>query len=760
MIDWEILKKRDSAVATGMSGNNNTNSCGQQPVIELDVGWSNINTNGILRLQRIIQGGLKESFSNQEYLNLYNTVYQMCIQKPPNCFTTQLYDRFEQSVCKYFDEVSEPAIAAKQGDYMVKELVKRWEDYLLFQKWMCDFFAYLNRFFVKRFSKPALKDVFLNRFRSIVFDKEKHRASTAIRALIRRDRCSEDVDRDLIRDAIKIFVEMGEGFHNKVYKDDFEAKFLVETAEFYSYESAKWLEADSCPEFLRKAEVRLDEEEKRLKSYLHPSTREKLTVVLQQSMLIQHLHAVLAKEQTGYTVMLQNNMKAELFRLYKIYTGIPACLLHIAKGLEEHIVEVGVALLDKLQAMKDFSTYIEKLMAIHSQFYDLVIHCFRGDTEFHKALKDAFELVVNRKTEGAVPAELLVDYCDQLLRKGGIRLTEKALEVELDKVVQLFQYMIDKDLFSEFYRKQLAKRLLLQRSNSSDAEKIMIGKLKLRCGAQFTSKLEGMMNDMRMSTEYHTTFRDWLRERKNDINGIDMTVQTLTTGFWPSYPSDEVKLPPVMDVCIDAFRMFYHSKTSNRKLKFVHNLGVVTLKAQISTQILELTVSGVQAALLLILNDTPELDIESLTARAGLQADAIKRQLKTLVSGPFKILLKHPVEGYQTNHIIKVNKAFRSPNLRIRIPSAAAKVTSQERQVSQLAVSEDRKHAIEASIVRVMKARKSLDHNKLMMEVSAQLMQFFQPDPKQIKKRIEDLIGREYLKRDEDQNNLYHYVAS
>lgn len=51
------------------------------------------------------------------------------------------------------------------------------------------------------------------------------------------------------------------------------------------------------------------------------------------------------------------------------------------------------------------------------------------------------------------------------------------MEEYLAKVVQLFSYLTDKDLFAEIYRNQLAKRLLNQRSASDDMERLMIGGL-------------------------------------------------------------------------------------------------------------------------------------------------------------------------------------------------------------------------------------------------------------------------------------------
>jgi cullin 1 len=214
-----------------------------------------------------------------------------------------------------------------------------------------------------------------------------------------------------------------------------------------------------------------------------------------------------------------------------------------------------------------------------------------------------------------------------------------------------------------------------------------------------------------------------------------------------------------MSKCIEAFKAFYNTKTSNRKLRWMHGHGVVTVCGNFNKHKIDLMVSDVQAAILLLFNEFEELSIEEMIKHTKLTPDNMKQQLRSLASGKYKILVKSPADGYKPNHMIKPNKAFTSQQRRIRLPTAATKVTTKERKVAQSAVTEDRRHAIEASIVRIMKSRKTLTHQQLVAEVSQQLMHFFQPDPRQIKKRIEDLIARDYLERDQQQINVYHYLA-
>ena len=69
------------------------------------------------------------------------------------------------------------------------------------------------------------------------------------------------------------------------------------------------------------------------------------------------------------------------------------------------------------------------------------------------------------------------------------------------------------------------------------------------------------------------------------------------------------------------------------------------------------------------------------------------------------------------------------------------------------------KYQIEAAIVRIMKARKKVEHNDLISQVLEQLGSKFKPSVIVVKKRIEALIEREYLERDLKERSFYNYLA-
>jgi len=64
----------------------------------------------------------------------------------------------------------------------------------------------------------------------------------------------------------------------------------------------------------------------------------------------------------------------------------------------------------------------------------------------------------------------------------------------------------------------------------------IFSKLKSECGCQFTSKLEGMFKDMTLPNTVNEEFKSHLLNSSSaskNMNGVDLTVRVLTTGYWP-----------------------------------------------------------------------------------------------------------------------------------------------------------------------------------------------------------------------------------
>jgi cullin-4 len=87
---------------------------------------------------------------------------------------------------------------------------------------------------------------------------------------------------------------------------------------------------------------------------------------------------------------------------------------------------------------------------------------------------------------------------------------------------------------------------------------------------------------------------------------------------------------------------------SNRKLMWIHNLGVVTMSAEFAKRKVDLVLSGVQATILMLFNEQTQLTVEEIQKHTGLAPDILKRQLRSLASGKYKVI--HTLDGDDDDH--------------------------------------------------------------------------------------------------------------
>lgn len=189
----------------------------------------------------------------------------------------------------------------------------------------------------------------------------------------------------------------------------------------------------------------------------------------------------------------------------------------------------------------------------------------------------------------------------------------------------LFQFINGKDVFEAFYKKDLAKRLLLQRSASIDLEKSMISKLKTECGNAFTSKLEGMFKDMELSKDMMQSFLHGAQHRERELSkDVDMLVHVLTTGYWPAYPVAEVILPPNLAEGLQKFSAHYMSKHQGRRLCWQHSLGHCIVRTAFPKGAKELALSLFQTLVLILFERVDELGFGDIKTRTGIE-DQVSR---------------------------------------------------------------------------------------------------------------------------------------
>ncbi|XP_022760537.1 cullin-1-like isoform X5 [Durio zibethinus] len=690
----------------------------ERKTIDLEQGWEFMQK-GITRLKNILEGLPEPQFSSGDYMMRYTTIYNMCTQKPPHDYSQQLYDKYRESFEEYITSTVLPSLREKHDEFMLRELVKRWANHKVMVRWLFRFFHYLDRYFIARRSLPPLNEVGLTCFRELVYQELNAKVRDAVISLIDQEREGEQIDRALLKNVLDIFVEIGMG-QMDYYENDFEATMLKDTAAYYSRKASNWILDDSCPDYMLKAEECLKREKDRVSHYLHSSSEPKLLEKVQHELLSVCTNRLLDKEHSGCHALLRDDKVEDLSRMFRLFSKIPRGLDPVSSIFKQHVTAEGTALVkqaedaasNKKADKKDVvgmqeQVFVRKVIELHDKYLAYVNDCFQNHTLFHK-------------------------------------------------VVKLLAYISDKDLFAEFYRKKLARRLLFDKSANDDHERSILTKLKQQCGGQFTSKMEGMVTDLTLARENQTHFEEYLSNSPYANPGIDLTVTVLTTGFWPSYKSFDLNLPAEMIKCVEVFRDFYQTKTKHRKLTWIYSLGTCNLIGKFEPKTMELIVTTYQASALLLFNSSDRLSYSEIMTQLNLTDDDVVRLLHSLSCAKYKILNKEPsTKTISSTDHFEFNSNFTDKMRRIKIPLPP--VDEKKKVIED--VDKDRRYAIDASIVRIMKSRKVLGHQQLVMECVEQLGRMFKPDFKAIKKRIEDLITRDYLERDKDNPNTFRYLA-
>jgi len=155
----------------------------------------------------------------------------------------------------------------------------------------------------------------------------------------------------------------------------------------------------------------------------------------------------------------------------------------------------------------------------------------------------------------------------------------------------------------------------------------------------------------------------------------------------------------------------------------------------------------------------------------------LKRTLQSLACGKKRVLTKIPIgKDINDDDVFKFNPDFWDERYKIHINSIQAKVSvgpmslirstvsnqylqPEESRKTNESVEEDRKYAIDAAVVRIMKGKKEMTFEQLKFATIDAVKAHFNPQVDIIKKRIDALVEQDYLERDPKDKSRYLYVA-
>ncbi|KAM0722426.1 hypothetical protein Q7P37_001867 [Cladosporium fusiforme] len=754
---------------------------------------------------------VQEGFSKED---LYKGVENVCRQGGASTLYSRLDNRCRQHVER---DMRDPLVAKIGGSHVdvLSSVLAEWTRWKEQMVTIRSIYFFLDRSYLLSSSKTSLSDLTPKLFREVIFSNDSLKGHVVEGAcdLVETEREQRSgADQDLFKRAVEMFHEL------TVYTASFEPRFLGHSQEFVDEWSTKMSSQKTVPEYVSLANETIATEMARCEDYaLSLSTRRDLLSLLEQHMIVRRESYL--TDDKALASLLDNHAVADLTALYSLLKR-RRLGDKLRPAFEKWVDETGTSIVFS----KDSDDMVIHILSLKRRLDAVWKTSFQRDESLGHCLRESFETFMNKTkkgdstwgTDNSKVGEMIAKYVDQLLRGGakaipevlttkrnsiteGVQLPKPAdeennedeamdedaeINIQLDQVLDLFRFVHGKAVFEAFYKKDLARRLLMGRSASADAERSMLSRLKTECGSGFTQNLEQMFKDVELAREEMQSYKQRLEDREGYTKGkgVELNVNILSSAAWPTYPDIPVVVPANVKKAIDDFELHYKSKHSGRKLDWKHALAHCQMRATFGKTTKELVVSSFQAIVLLLFNAVAEgehLTYKHILTETGLRKytntrnplshkslqltplpaePEVKRTLQSLACAKLRPLTKHPKgKDISPSDTFTFNPDFTHPKYRVKINQVQLKETKEENKETHMRVQEDRNFEAQAAIVRIMKSRKTVGHSELVSEVIKATMSRGVLAVADIKKNIDRLIEKDYMEREDD--GKYSYVA-
>ncbi|XP_029546543.1 cullin-5 isoform X2 [Salmo trutta] len=771
----------------------------------------------------------QESVTKQQWFDLFSDVHAVCLwdDKGP----AKIHQALKADILDFIKQAQARVLSHQDDTALLKAYIVEWRKFFT----QCDIlpkpFCQLEITLMGKqgsnkksnVEDSIVRKLMLDTWNESIFSNIKNRLQDSAMKLVHAERLGEAFDSQLVIGVRESYVNLCSNPDNKlqIYRDNFEKAYMDSTERFYRTQAPSYLQQNGVQNYMKYADTKLREEEKRALRYLETRRECNSVQALMEccvNALVTSFKETILAECPG---MIRRNETEKLHLMFSLMDKVPSGIEPMLKDLEEHIMSAGLA--DMVASAEtitsDSEKYVEQLLILFNRFSKLVKDAFQDDPRFLTARDKAYKAVVNDATifklelplkqkgvglktqpESKCP-ELLANYCDMLLRKTPLskKLASEEIEAKLKEVLLVLKYVQNKDVFMRYHKAHLTRRLILDISADSEIEENMVEWLReVGMPADYVNKLARMFQDIKVSEDLNQNFKECHKHNKLALSGrlsliqtaddlntgaVDQALKTdsvnikiLNAGAW-SRSSEKVfvSLPTELEDLIPEVEDFYKKNHSGRKLHWHHLMsnGIITFKNEVGQYDLEVTTF--QLAVLFAWNQRPRerISFENLKLATELPDAELRRTLWSLVAFPKlkrQVLSYDPVVGspkdFAEGTLFYVNQEFSliknskvQKRGKINLIGRLQLTTERMREEENEGIVQLRILRTQEAIIQIMKMRKRITNAQLQTELVEILKNMFLPQKKMIKEQMEWLIEHKYIKRDETDLNTFIYMA-
>ena len=436
---------------------------------------------------------------------LYKGVETACRQNRASNLNIRLCERCSSHMSSKVKPSLLQKMRVESSIEALDSIIKAWSSWYKQLKTIRSIFFYLDRSYLLHTSSlPSIEEMGYSQFRTHVF------LETNIQRRLLQGACdlvNNDRRGDRSRDGETLLRSTVDMFHSlTTYSEFFEPKLMANSDEYYSAWAKDQISKSDLAGYVEGCGKLISDELTRCETYgLDETTRKSLEAHLEDILIDERHDRLLMVQDVG--ILLQNDSRGTLSQLFSLLQRRNLGE-KLRPAFEAFITNQGSEIVFDEKREQEMVT---RLLRFKQELDQIWEHSFRRHEGLGHSLREAFETFINQSkrssmtwgTDNPKPGERIAKYVDMVLKGGSkaIRATGTGLEdgskvpdnedqvassededveigKQLDQVLDLFRFVHGKAVFEAFYKRDLARRLLLGRSASSDSEKSMLTRLK------------------------------------------------------------------------------------------------------------------------------------------------------------------------------------------------------------------------------------------------------------------------------------------